>query len=882
MTRRGTGARRLLKLGVLVYRIALRLYPPSFRREWGGAMVRVFVRRSSSGLRARGTRGLLIWWKTAAADTARSLVREWWDVTGEVGMWGSPMGLGRGLRQALRRYSRTPAWTLAALATLTVGIGATTGMVSLVWESLIRPLPFRAPDELFEISPRNVEGGEARRFSLNLVETWQDEGAGGITLAGFSPTAAPMDLGRGPEYVSGGYATGNLMTLLGVRPLLGRVFEQADGREGASPAMVLSQELWRTDFGADPGVLGRTLEVGSRDVTIVGVVGPELATLVPDARFWMSTATFPRSPDITALQAVGRASSAPGVAALNQRLAGLRVTDAAGSVFFGRAEPLRDALVQDMRTVLLVFLAVVAGLLVIGVVNLSNLFLGRAVTRDSDRAIRRALGASRGRLAVDAILDGAVLGLLGGGAGLLLGGWLQRIVVSSSPAQIPGVGVGSAGLVRGLTAVGLAVLLCVGLSWATAARGSGGAARSLAGSRRTTGARAVRNVQRGLTVVQVAATFVLLVGSALLIRTFARLSSREPGFDAVRTAGLRLSLPVEAYPDTASWKAFTLRLVDEVTALPGVEAASAADRPLLKGLAMTRVGVEGDAAPDGDGPMDVVIGALPGFLDAMGIPLLRGRGLGPGDTEDAPPVAVVTESFVARHFPGSDGLGRRFRMGSGPWISVVGVIPDLRVSGPALPAEPVFVQPMGQADAWNHFISVVLRAPGDPASALDAARTRLHEIEPGAAVYEMGTYAQWLDQSPTFAETRFRALVVGLLGAVALILALIGVYGITAYSVRRRTRELGIRLALGGRPRRVLAAVLGEGLRLAVVGIALGALVAWPLVGALVGLLEGLPARDPLVFGVVGAMLATVAGVACLRPALAASRVAPVEALREE
>jgi putative ABC transport system permease protein len=281
--------------------------------------------------------------------------------------------------------------------------------------------------------------------------------------------------------------------------------------------------------------------------------------------------------------------------------------------------------------------------------------------------------------------------------------------------------------------------------------------------------------------------------------------------------------------------------------------------------------------------MPVILEAMPGFLDGMGIPLRRGRALRDDDTRETTPVVVVSEAFADRYFGGGDPLGRRIRQGDdAPWITIVGVMADVRPTGPTGENEPTILRPIDQSRGWSHFVSVVFRATGDPASALPAVRSRLRELEPGAAVLEIGTYSAWLAASPGFAESRFRALVVGLLGGVALILALVGVYGVTAYSVRRRTRELGIRIALGGGERRVLARVLAEGLRLALVGIALGAMAAWFAVAGLEGFLDGMPARDPAVFGVVGVVLGGVALLACFRPALAASRVAPMEALRQE
>lgn len=884
-------------MGVAAYALLLRLYPGSFRREWAGAMLRLFARRGVERLRRGGMPALATWWVRSGADLARSLAAEWAERWREERIGaprpgsldddgGSTMGerigeLFADVVRAVRGFRRTPLWTVTALATLVVGTGAVTGMFSLVHDMLVRPLPFRDPEALVSVTSEPVRG-EARRFSLPLLETWQAEDPGGVAAAGYSLTSAPLGFADGPEYVSAGYATGNLMELLGVRPMLGRPFEEADGREGAPPVLALAEELWRSRFGADPGIVGRTVVIGSRTFTVVAVIGPELRILLPEARLWISTATFPRSPYITVFSAVGRLPAGTSLEAARARLEAVRVSDTAGSTFSGRAEPLRDALVGDTRPVLMTFLAVVAGLLLIAAVNLANLLLGRAVAHSDDQGIRRALGATRLRLLRGAAVQALLLGFPGGAAGLLLGVWFRRLVVAWSPDPIPGLGARGPGWPAAAFALAVAVVLSVVLSvWATAAAASALPAVQAGASRRSGGRRSSR-AQRTLSVVQVAATFVLLTASTLLTLTFRRLSSVDPGFDTAETGGVLYTLPTGVYTEAGTQADFARRLVERLEALPGVERAAVADRAPLKGLARSRVAVEGvDSAALPEEPA-AVLDLGPGFLQVLGVPLVRGRPIRPSDVPGEPRVTLVNEAFVRAYLPPGDPLGRRIRLGGGDWRTVVGVVGDLRLLGPDHPAEPAVLEPIDQSGSWSTFQTVVFRTRGRAADQLPAVRAALRELEPRAPVLDLGGYERWLRASPGFAEARFRALVVGVLGAVSLLLALVGVYGVTAYSVRVRTRELGIRIALGASRLRVLNRVLAEGLMLAAAGVALGAPVAWLLLSALERFLEGAPARDPGAFAAVAAGLAAVALLASVWPAVGASRLEPVEVLRDE
>lgn len=864
-------------------------------------MARLFERKSVESLRRGGSKALLGWWLRAGADLLRSVPAEWRDRGSDDAAAGRRPGMitkngrwtmGGGTRDliqevsiAVRSLLRARLWTVTALTTLIVGVGAVTGMFSLVQETLLRPLPFHEPARLVTITAvRGSEGGEARRFSLPLLEQWQAEEAGGIRLAGYSPTRAPLDFGDGPEYVDAAFATGNLMAVLGVAPVLGRPFEPSDGAEGAAPVLALSQEFWRSRFGADSAVVGRTLNVGRTAFTVVAVLGEEVELLAPEARFWMATADFPRSPWISVFSAVARLPRGVSPAVAAERVAAVRVTDPAGATFAGRLEPLRETLLGETRPVLLVFLSVVAGLLLIAGANLANLFLARAVKLSGERSIRAALGASRSRLRRAATLDGIVLGLAGGVGGLLLGAWMRRLVVASSPQPIPAVTGDGLGAAEAAFAMMVSVCLCAVLALWTSAGAQVEASLAQANTSRRTGDRRLRRVQRSFTALQVAVAFVLLTGSALLVATFEILSSVDPGFDTSRTAGLMVSLPSSKYPDDAAKKAFAARLIEDVEALPGVERAAAVDRAPLKGRATGFVEVEGltsDASEAGSARLRVDAA----FFDVLGIPLSRGRGFTDSDRAEGRPVAVVTESFARRYLGGADALGRRFRWTGGsaeqPWRTVVGVIPDLRLRGPVHEAEPAALEPLLQNPGAG-FVTVLFRTRGRPTGALPGVRNVLRSLEPQAAVMDLGTYEGWLGAYPGFAEARFRALVVGLLGAVSLFLALVGVYGVTAYSVRRRTRELGIRIAMGASKGRVLGHVMAEALMLAVVGIALGGGAAWLTMGFLESFLVGLAPRNPAVLAGVATGLLAVALVAAAGPARAAARVDPLEALREE
>lgn len=886
--------RRLLRGAARAYKLLLAFLPRGFREEWGTPMLRLFYRRSVACSRAGGLGSLIGWWIRAGVDLAKSLAREWWELrprefaarwsadgarkNGRWSMGGSIADVPQELLHTLRSYSRSGLWTFAAIGTLVIGTGAVTGMFSLVYESLLRPLPFTSPNSLVAVTAI-PETGRAPRWSLSLLERWQADDPGGIPIAGYSPTIVPLDLGGGPEYVDAGYATGNLMGLLGVSPMLGRRFQVADGREGAQPVVALSVGLWQEFFGADPGVLGRSLRLGTHQYTIVAVVGPELASLLPKARLWLSTAALSRSPYITVFSAVGRLPHGVTTAVAKDRLAAIRITDSVGGSYSGQIEPLRASLVGETKPVLLAFLAVVTGLLLIAGTNLALLLLGRAVARAGGLGVRAALGATRHRVLRGAILDGVVLGAMGGAGGLILGALLRHIVLAWIPQPLPGRTPGGLGPVVASFALLVGMILCTSLSlWATASVGV--VPPTTRGS--NTGTPGLRRRYRVLTVTQIAATFVMLTASALLELTFRTLSRTDVGFDPTHVGGVLFTIPASAYPDAEAQETFVQNLVARLDALPTIEWAAAVDHAPLKGLARSKVHVEGIDSTRISDPWAAVLDVGAGFFRVLAVRPIRGRVFSDADRGAAQPSVVVTRSFVRRFLSGGDPIGQRIRVGGGDWRTIVGEVRDIRVSGLTQTEEPVVFQPLAQTKAWSIFVSVLFRSRGSAAGAVPAVRASLREAEPLAAVLDAGGYEQWIRTSPTFADARFRTVVVGLLGLGSVALALIGVYGVAGYAVRRRTHELGIRIALGAGRAKIVSGVMAEGLSLAIRGVMIGAVGAWFLVRLLDPFLLGTRAHNVSIFVEVALALVAVASVASIGPALDASSVDPMEALREE
>jgi putative ABC transport system permease protein len=823
------------------------------------------------------------------------------------------VGLTNDLVYALRRLRRTPVFTVTALATMALGIGANVAIFSVVNAVLLKSVPYPGADRLVLVW-NSYGPGPLAHASVSGPEfsDLREESHGFEGLAAFAdqPSTLAGACAAGdcePERITAYVVSPNLMNVLGDAPALGRAFSPADGVTGAPKVIILSDALWRRRFGADPAIVGRTITVNAIPRSVIGVA--PAAARFPDAAIaymhnpadlwipknWEQAPPSDRGNQVLAVLARTR----PGVA-LAQAQADLDVIAdqfrrawpdryaRAGSRWHMEVMLLRDQIVGDVKRPLLILQGAVGLVLLIACANVANLLLARGTARRRELAVRSALGASRVRLARPLLLEASVVAVAGAalGVGVAVGG--IRGLVSLDPGNIPNLA--AAGVDGGVlifcAALTVATALIVG--WLPAlrySRSSTADPQSVLsdGSRGTDSAPARRRLRSLLVMGEVMMAAIVLVGAGLLIRSFAKLSRVETGFDPSETAAAQVSLPQARYDATPKIAAFHAEMVARLTALPGVIRASAVYPLPMSGHGWSgTLGVEDHPEVDGQpDPHAAYAVAMPSYFAALHIPLLEGRDFTAADDARAPGVAIVDEALARFYWPGQSAIGRHIAQGGRPsknqWLTIVGVVGHVRAGGPKADSEPqVYMAALQRDETTLYYIARIAR--GDPGQLTSAMRAAVRSVDPALAVTALMTVPALTGK--VVARDRFNMLLLATFGAVALALAAVGLYGVMAFLVADRTREIGIRLALGGAPRRLLAAVIGEGLMLTGMGVGAGLVSAALLSRALTGLLFGVQPGDPLSYVGSGALLLAVAVAASFVPARRAMRVDPVTALR--
>ncbi len=817
----------------------------------------------------------------------------------------------RDVWHALRRLRREPLFAAAAIATLALGIGANTAIFSAVDAVLLRASPFAEPDRLVMV-------WETDRASDTHHEpaSWPDvadfrERSRMLASIG-SVVGQDLTLGGEgePERVSAVAVTPNFLTLLGVRPVTGRLFTQEEGDTGAGQVVLLGEEFWRARFGADPSVVGRTLTLDERPVTIAGVVpaGTELGIRQVHERadyapsfsgegvdIWLAfrpTAdAFPREthPFLT----LGRLAPGVSLAAAQSELAGISAElEAAYPENRDRGvnlERYSDVVFGPVRPALLVLLGAVALVLLVTCANVANLLLARTAARFREVALRRALGAARRRIRAQFMAEAVVLTVLGTLAGVALAYAGLHALVALAPADIPRLAEARVdGSVLAYTAgVAALVALAFGMLPAFQSRRLDlhGALQTQPGPRVSEGRRG-RGFRSGLVVAEVALAVSLVIGAGLLLRSFWRLQHVDPGFDAARVVKAQYQLPDSRYPrDFSRWPDipeitdFHRRFLEEVRSIPGVAAAGiAGGHPLDPGFTNSFV-IVGREAESSDFPEIRTRFLSPGYLATIGVPLLEGREIRPGDDARATPVVLINRAAARRYFAGNDPIGQHIIFW-GTDREVVGVIGDEKFEGVDRPTEPAAYAPLAQNPLQVAALLVRAEPGRDPMALVPEIRRRFHRLDPRLALFAVEPLQATVAGS--IAGPRFTAALLAVFAGLALLLALVGVHGVLSYTVARRTPELGIRMALGASRTRVMRAVVGEGMALVGAGVAIGvagALLASRLLGSLV---FGITTTDPATYVAVALAVLMVAAVANLAPAWRAARADPVEALRAE
>jgi putative ABC transport system permease protein len=813
--------------------------------------------------------------------------------------------LTRNVRHAARVLRKSPGFTLAAVATLALGIGANTAIFSVVKAVMFTPLPYDRPDQLVMIW-NAARPGDVTHLSLQEVVSYRDDSTTFSAVGGYIESNANLTGGDDPERVRAAVVTGELFSTLGVTPLLGRALSASDSAPGAPEVVVLGNNLWQRRFGGTPNIVGQTIIVNGRPREVVGVMPPAFQLPMDYLADRPTELWIPEVIDRTRLGAWGdrshvgvgrlRSTSSAAVATSEMKVVGERwiqagfVRDLGDGGLFRSAIPVQDLLTRGVRQALLVLLGAVGIVLLIACANVVNLLLAKADVRRREVAVRGALGAGRLDIVGQLLTEGVVLAALSGAVGLVLARGAMQVLHALRPAGLPRVTDASLDTTTLLFTAGLA-LITGGLFGALPAlQLSRQSFISVLndGARGAAPGRVRLGVRRGLVVLQLAFSVVLVIGAGLLLRSLIELQRIDLGFNPERVLTAQIQLPASDYPDAAQVVEFYRRLTDRLAELPGVTAAGAVRiLPLSRAIGDWSITIEGRPAAPNENPNGDFQWATPGYLDTMGLTMKRGRWLTNADREDAPPVVVISETMAARYWPGQDALGKRFQMGgtgtTRPPMTIVGIVGTLHHDAVVEEARAEMYLPHAQlaSSVGNpaRGMAIAIRATQDPTALASALRETVRALDRNLPVSDVQTMERIT--AAALAGPRFAAFLLGIFALLALTLAAVGTYATISLLVSERSHEIGIRMALGAEPRAIVSAVFREGLGLAGGGIALGIVGALLLSRLLETLLYGVTSLDPLTFAVVPAMLTTVALLASVMPARRAASLDPVTTLRQ-
>ena len=819
---------------------------------------------------------------------------------------GSLDRLAQDARYALRVLRRTPAFTLAVVLTLGVGIGATTTMFAVLDGLIFRALPYPESDRLVQLGatfgPVEVDSPAVRRYLGTVLSSISTIDFDAIrtrahtieNVAGARAMSITATLSNEPRALSAGAVSASFFDLLGAQPLHGRSLTAAHDRVGADPVAVLSHSLWQEYFGADPAVVGRTVSLDGVPHTVIGVMprsfrGPD-ALQLGEAQIWIPIGRILRTEtdrDNTSVPVIARLANGRDLpAALTEldALAAALATEHAGSSARFWVDSLTTRTLGDSRSLWLLF-AGVCVLLVIACANVANLFIVRATERTREIAVRVAMGAGRGRVARQLLTESVVFGLAGGAIGLGLTWAGVALFASLAPTDLPRIGNVAVDfrVLSFALALSLAASVIFGLVPARDAARSDIANGLRDSSGSVTAGRSRAKLRRALVVGQTTLALVLLVFGGLMANSLARLARVDLGFNPTDAVYLDVALPARTYPSAEKRTAFFSELLARAQSTAGVRnAALITGRPLGGGNFVTSVAAEGRLPQQGEQPLRVPFHVVsPGYFETLSIARLEGRDFDGSDTPQSPTTAIVTRSFAARLWPGERAVGKRFCMGrvaaDAPLTTVVGVVDDVRQYGLAEAGQPMLYRALTQMPQRQS--SVIVRHQGRPADMLQTLRRAIWQIDGTVPLDRYGTMTGAVRAA--LGEPMLGAVLFGTFSTIAVAFACVGLYGTLAWIVRARRREMGIRLALGASARDLTRMVIGQGIRMAAIGIVLGLAAATFASSLLSPLLYGVSAGDVPTFAAVAGLMIGVAALACWIPGRRASRVAAAEILRD-
>jgi putative ABC transport system permease protein len=815
------------------------------------------------------------------------------EVTREMWSWIWLEQLWRDVLYGLRGMRRNPGFTGVAILALALGIGANSAIFTAVDAILLRPLAYRDPERLVVI----LNHGNGPVAPANFLD-WKTQSRSFDNMGAAEYWTPDFTGTDHPQKVWGLHVTADIFPLLGIPPIVGRFFTPAEEQPGREFEVVLGYGLWQRQFGGDTNVLGRGIQLDKHTYTIVGVMpaGFQFAPFwATQTELWAPLALGPRAskrdgnslrvfarlkPDVTLEQARQEFSAI--TAQLDRQYPGTNRDQ--------QMIPLKERVIGKIRPALLTLLCAVGFVLLIACANVAHMLLARSSARAHEVSVRAALGAGRTRLLRQFLAESLTMALLGGALGLLLAWWGVRAMVRFGPAGIPRLETLSLDWrVAFVTlAVSLATGILFGLAPALQASGTDAAETLKEGGRSSSGG--ARQRVRGLLVIsEFALSLMLLIGAGLMVRSFLALQAIDPGYrpDHLLTMSLSVGGSQDIGPGQA--QAYYQSALERVRAIPGAVSAGMTNHlPIAGDLWGYPFWVDGRPLPHpGEEPEAAYRLALPGYLETMKLPLVRGRTIEAGDTAAAPGVVVINEYTAQRYWPGENAIGKRITL-SNPassttpaWLTVVGVVKnDVTYDWAAPPSEELFLPYLQHTASMGHYITLVVRTTGDPAALAPVVAGAIWQIDRNVTISDVQTMDTVVERAT--AEARFNMALLAVFATVATVLSAIGIFGVMSYAATRRRREIGIRLALGARPAEILQLIAGEGMVLALFGTAAGIAGALALTRLMAKLLYGVPPVDPLTFIAVPLLLTTVALAACLIPAFRAARISPVSALRQE
>jgi putative ABC transport system permease protein len=802
-------------------------------------------------------------------------------------------GLLADVRHGLRLLRKSPGFSVVFIATLALGIGANTAIFSTVDAVLLRALPYAQPDRVVMV----WEDASAIGFPRNTPApgNYADWARLNRSFSGMAATrgaSASLTGDGAPEQVLGRGATPNFFPVLGVRPMLGRTFTDDEDRAHAQ-VVVISYGLWQRRYGGDPSIVGRAIAMNGTRFDVIGVMPREFVFRSRDVDYWVPIAFSPETAARRTshfLNVVARL--APGVS-LDAARDDMRRVDTTLQRQYPDTNrsvqsvivPIRDELVGDTRVELLVLMAAAAAVLLIACANLASLLLSRAVGRRGELAVRSALGATRGRLVRQLIVEATTFSVAGGALGVVLAPAGVGVMAQLTPRGFPAQPVSVLDLRLLAFALGLSMLTGVAFSLVPALQAARASLRdAMQQNARSAVGGSGRLTRDALVVLQVAAALVLLAGAGLMLRTLANLRALDLGFRSERLLTMRTTLPQTRYADPVKRLAFYDRVVADVRALPGVEAAAfASNLPFMTAGNTNGFAIEGRPRRADESSDALYRVGTPAYLSTLGVHAVEGRILDDRDAAGAPRSVVVNETMARAYFPGGSALGERVRFGGddSPVFTIVGVVADVRERGYQLAAKPGIYLSFAQTpDTWALPENLVVRTAGRPQELADAIRRIIARVDPDQPIAAVRTMDDIVDLD--VADRQQQMILLGAFAALALLLASIGLYGVLSYAVTQRSREFGVRIALGASAASVMRMVVARGLLLTGAGLAIGVGLAWAATRAMQNLLYGVSAADPRTFAGVIALLSAIALVACYLPARRAARVDPITALREQ